>query len=60
MKAKVITSQTVQEAVKTYGEESVNTIFGLIQNKSPRSVMDDLEDENLKKCLLFLLNNDID
>jgi hypothetical protein len=60
MKAKVITSQTVQEAMNTYGEESVKNIFDLIQNKSPRTVMDDLEDENLKKCLLFLLNNDID
>ncbi len=60
MKAKVITSQTVREATNTYGEESVKTIFDLIQNKSPRAVMDDLEDENLKKCLLFLLNNDID
>jgi hypothetical protein len=60
MKTKVITSQTVQEAMKTYGEESVKIIFDLIQNKSPSGVMDDLEDENLKKCLLFLLNNDLD
>ena len=59
MKITVIKAQTVAEATKTYGENAVEIVFNLIQNQSPKEVMEGLEDENLKKCLLFLLNNDI-
>lgn len=59
MKVTVIKAQTVQEATKIYGENAVETVFNLIQNQSPKDVMEELDDENLKKCLLFLLNNDI-
>jgi hypothetical protein len=59
IKATVIRAQTMAEATRTYGEESVQMVFELIRDKAPREVFDELEDENLKKCLFFLLSGDI-
>jgi hypothetical protein len=59
IKATVIKAQTIAEATRIYGEESVQTVFELVGNKSPRDVFEELEDENLKKCLFFLLSGDI-
>jgi hypothetical protein len=59
IKATVIKAQTVAEATRTYGEEAVQTVFELIRNKAPREVFKELENENLKKCLFFLLNGDV-
>jgi hypothetical protein len=59
IKATVIKAQTIAEATRTYGEESVQMVFELVGNKSPREVFEELEDENLKKCLFFLLSGDI-
>jgi hypothetical protein len=59
IKTTVIKAKTVSEASETYGEEAVQKIFELISNKAPKDVFEELEDDNLKKCLLFLLNGDI-
>ena len=60
IKATVIKRTAVEEAKTLYGEDSVNKIFELIQHKIPKKVMEDLEDENLKKCLLHIFEGDLD
>lgn len=59
IKATIIKSHTVAEANITYGEETVQNVFKLIRNKPPKDLFVELEDENLKKCLFFLLDGDI-
>ena len=59
IKTTIIKAHTVREASEKYGEASVEKIFELVANKSPKKVLEELEDEDLKKCLLFLLNGDI-
>lgn len=60
IKARVIKAQTVAEASITYGEDSVQKVFELIENKAPKNVFDELDDNNLKDCLFFLLSGDLD
>jgi hypothetical protein len=59
IKTTVIKAQTVREASETYGEDKVKMLFELLQDKAPKYLFEELEDEDLKKCLLFLLNGDI-
>lgn len=59
IKATVIRAQTMAEAMRIYGEESVQMVFELIRDKAPSEVFEELKDENLKKCLFFLLSGDI-
>ena len=59
MKTTVIKAETVENASKIYGNESVNTIFELIQNDSPRKVYEKLEDQNLRACLLYLFSGSL-
>jgi hypothetical protein len=60
IKTTVIKAKTVREASETYGEEAVQKVFELVANKAPRDVFNELEDENLKDCLFFLLRGNID
>ena len=60
IKATVIKAHTVREASETSGAEAVHKIFELVANKAPKEVFDELEDENLKDCLFFLLSGDMD
>lgn len=60
IKTTVIKAQIVAEASETYGGEAVQKVFELVSNKAPRDVFSELEDENLKDCLFFLLSGDID
>jgi hypothetical protein len=59
IKTTVIKAQTVREASEAYGEDKVKMLFELLQDKAPKYLFEELEDEDLKKCLLFLLNGDI-
>jgi hypothetical protein len=59
IKATVIKAHTVRDASKIYGEENVKMLFDLLQDKAPKYLFEELEDEDLKKCLLFLLDGDI-
>jgi hypothetical protein len=59
IKATVIRLKVVEEAKVLYGEESVKKVFELIQHKIPSKVMEDLEDETLKACLLHLFEDDL-
>jgi hypothetical protein len=59
IKATVIKAQTIRDASEIYGGESVQKVFELVANKAPKEVFNELEDGDLKKCLLFLLNGDI-
>lgn len=59
IKATVIKAHIVREASETYGEDKVKMLFELLQDKAPKYLFEELEDEDLKKCLLFLLNGDI-
>jgi hypothetical protein len=59
IKTTIIKAQTVAEATRTYGEETVQNVFELIRNNAPKDLFAELEDGDLKKCLFFLLNGDI-
>ena len=59
IKTTVIKAHIVREASETYGEDKVKMLFELLQDKAPKYLFEELEDEDLKKCLLFLLNGDI-
>lgn len=59
IKATVIKAQTIRDASEIYGGEAVQKVFELISNKAPKEVFNELDDNNLKKCLSFLLNGDI-
>ena len=60
IKAKVIKAQTVEDATKIYGEEAVTKIFSLIQNDVPSKLIEKLEDQNLRACLLYLFSGKLD
>lgn len=55
IKTTVIKSQTVEEAKQIFGIERVKEVFDHIQRKSPEVVLQDIQDEETKKCLFFLL-----
>jgi hypothetical protein len=55
LKMTVIKSKTVEDAKVIFGEDRVNLVFERIQRKSPGIVLEELEDEEAKKCLIFLL-----
>jgi hypothetical protein len=55
IKTTVIKSQTVEEAKQLFGKEKVMEVFDHIQKKSPDVVLQDIQDEETKKCLFFLL-----
>ena len=49
IKTTVIKAHTVRDASKIYGEENVKMIFDLLQDKAPKYLFEELEDEDLKK-----------
>ncbi len=55
MKMTVIKKQTVEEAKGLFGEECVALVFDRIQRKSPKLVLEELEDDKAKECLVFIL-----
>jgi hypothetical protein len=60
MKTTVIKAETVENASKIYGNDSVNTIFEMIQKEAPITVYENLEDQNLRACLLYLFSGSLD
>jgi spore cortex formation protein SpoVR/YcgB (stage V sporulation) len=59
MKTTVIKAETVENASKIYGNDSVNKVFEMIQNDSPTNVYQKTEDQNLRACLLYLFSGSL-
>jgi len=59
MKTTIIKGETVKEAMRIYGENTVNEMFELIKSKLPAEVMKDLEDPNKRACLLYLFSGNL-
>ena len=53
MKMTVIKKQTVEEAKGLFGEECVALVFDRIQRKSPKLVLEELEDDKAKELSLI-------
>jgi hypothetical protein len=60
IKTRVIKAQTVTDATKIYGEEAVSKIFEMIQKEIPSKLIDKLDDQNLRACLLYLFSGNLD
>lgn len=54
-KTRVIKAKVVEEARTKYGDQTVNLIFEKIQMNPPEKVLEELEDDDSKSCLIFLL-----
>lgn len=60
IKTRIIKKETVEQALEIFGKNNVDKVFDLIRKKIPIIVSEELDDENLKECLLYLFGGNLE